>query len=168
MSKKSTLLLKRVFVELNTRIRRINRQRRGEGLSETRPCEVTLLGQMSLLVDPRASEALSLAQTADLDALLKMDHAVKEEFKKILRAEGLIYDEDSPLIWIPKDAKIRKVIDVGSITIKAIDAESALVSKAVKAPEKNKQLIREAIASEAFPGLVKRLLKNGGKLEDFL
>ncbi len=109
-----------------------------------------------------------MAQTADLDALLKMDHAVKEEFKKILRAEGLIYDEDSPLIWIPKDAKIRKVIDVGSITIKAIDAESALVSKAVKAPEKNKQLIREAIASEAFPGLVKRLLKNGGKLEDFL
>ena len=48
-----------------------------------------------------------------------------------------------------------------------IDPESALVSKAVKGPEKNEQLVREAIASTKFPNLVQRILLNGGKLENF-
>jgi hypothetical protein len=51
--------------------------------------------------------------------------------------------------------------------VESIDVESALVSKAVKAPRKNKQLIREAIASGKFPELVDRILENGGKLENF-
>ena len=42
------------------------------------------------------------------------------------------------------------------------------VSKAVKAPEKNKQLLRQAIASSQFPNLVDRILGNGGKLESFI
>ena len=42
-----------------------------------------------------------------------------------------------------------------------------LVSKAVKAPEKNRQLLRQAIASGEFPTLVDRILKHGGRLEDF-
>ncbi len=54
-----------------------------------------------------------------------------------------------------------------NVTVDTIDPESALVSKAVKAPVKNRQLIRQAIASGAFPNLVERLLKHGGKLEDF-
>lgn len=41
------------------------------------------------------------------------------------------------------------------------------VSKAVKAPAKNRQLIREAIVSGEFKTWVDRILKNGGKLEDF-
>jgi len=54
------------------------------------------------------------------------------------------------------------------VIVEAIDPESALVSKAVKAPQKNKQLIREAIASEEFPTLVDRILENGGRLENFI
>ncbi len=49
-----------------------------------------------------------------------------------------------------------------------IDAESALLSKAICAPQKNKQLIREAIASGKFPDLVARIIENNGKVDYFL
>ncbi len=71
------------------------------------------------------------------------------------------------LIWLPTDAQFQPLFDYENIEVRVLDPESALVSKAVKAPTKNKQLIREAIASEKFPTLVDRILKHGGKLEDF-
>jgi hypothetical protein len=42
------------------------------------------------------------------------------------------------------------------------------VSKAVHAPQKNRQLIRQAIASGKFPDLVDRIIENDGKLDFFL
>ena len=54
------------------------------------------------------------------------------------------------------------------VRVKLLDAESALVSKAVKAPKKNKLLIVDAIASEKFPNLIERIEKNGGDLKFFL
>ena len=52
--------------------------------------------------------------------------------------------------------------------MKLIDAESVLVSKAIHAPEKNKHLIRQAIASGKFPDLVNRIIENNGQLDYFL
>ncbi|NBW99593.1 hypothetical protein EBR03_08485 [bacterium] len=122
---------------------------------------------MSLLVNKKVSTILSLAQTADRDAQLDMDSVVKKELTSILKKYGLIYDEDSKLIWIPPGAKFEILFDLKNVVVKSIDPESALVSKAVKAPEKNKQLIREAIASGKFKTLIARIEKNGGKLEFF-
>jgi hypothetical protein len=160
--------LERLFTELNARIEEINRERREEGLFAVPMAKVRLLGQMSLLAHEKVSTLLSLAQTGDLDALLTMSQVVKDELKKFLKREGLIYDEDSYLIWIPPNAKFEKMFDFDHVIVESIDPESALVSKAVKAPKKNAQLIREAIASEKFPGLVNRILESGGKLEDFV
>jgi hypothetical protein len=52
--------------------------------------------------------------------------------------------------------------------VKLIDAESTLVSKAIHAPQKNKQLVRQAIASGKFSKLVDRIIENNGKLDFFL
>jgi len=52
--------------------------------------------------------------------------------------------------------------------VKSIDAESILVSKAIHAPQKNKQLIRQAIASGKFPDLVDRIIENNGTLGLFI
>lgn len=160
--------LKELFGELNARIEEINCERKAEGNFPLSKSQVKLLGQVSLLNNKRVSAILTLAQTGDLDALLTMDHIVKDELKEVLRRHGLIYDEDSYLIWIPPGAKFKKVFSFACVVVESIDPESALVSKAVKAPAKNKQLIREAIASEEFPTLVDRILKNGGKLENFI
>ena len=81
---------------------------------------------------------------------------------------GLIYDEDSHLTWIPAKTKEVQLFRFKNIDVKLIDAESTLVSKAIQAPQKNKQLIRQAIASDKFPDLVDRIIGNNGKLDFFL
>jgi hypothetical protein len=160
--------LERLFMELNTRIERLNRVRRDKGLLSTPKSKVQILGQMSLLANEKVSLLLSLAQTGDFDAFLRMDHAVKIELLQLLKREHLIYDEDSSLVWIPPRARFELMLDLNHVLVELINPESALVSKAVKAPEKNKQLIREAITSGAFPTLVDRILENDGKLENFI
>ena len=160
--------LAELFRALDARIQEINGERREEGLSPLARAKVQLLGQLSLLADESASLMLALAQTADMDALLSMDHVVKVELQKLLRSHGYIYDEDSPLIWIPPGSEFVGFLRLESVDVESIDPESALVSKAVKDPAKNKQLIRQAIASNRFPALVDRILGNGGKLENFI
>jgi hypothetical protein len=157
-----------LFETLDRRVEVINQDRRRQGLFALSKARVQILGQISLLVHARASAVLSLTQTADLDATLTMDDAVKEELKSLLKNNGYVYDEDNSLIWIPEGAKFLPFLELNNIVVESIDPESALVSKAVKAPEKNGQLIRQAIASNQFPTLVDRILKNGGKLEAFL
>jgi hypothetical protein len=153
---------------LNRRIDDINQDRRHEGLFPLPRARVQILGQISLLVHEGAAAILNLTQTADLDAALTMGYSVKEELKSLLRNKGYIYDEDSNLIWIPEGAEFLPFLELNNVLVESIDPESALVSKAVKAPDKNRQLIRQAIASNQFPTLVDRILKNNGKLEAFL
>jgi hypothetical protein len=160
--------LEKLFIELNHRIEKLSRERRDEGLLPIPKSKIQILGQMSLLANEKVSLLLSLAQTGDFDARLKMEHFVKKELQELLKERHLIYDEDSPLVWIPPGAQFELLSDLKHVVVESIDPESALVSKAVKAPAKNKQLIREAIASDVFPTLVDRILKNGGKLEDFV
>jgi len=161
-------LLATLFADLNQRVLDINVERINEGTIPIPKSQVRLLGQISLMSHERVSAYLSLVQTNDLDALLQMEYVVKVEFKKLLNELGLIYDEDSYLIWIPPGARFDPLFNLETVEVHIIDAESALVSKAVKAPEKNKQLIREAIASGQFSKLLDRILASGGKLEDFL
>lgn len=157
-----------IFNELDKKIEQINLERRSEGLPTFPKGEVKLLGQMSLLSNDNVSLVLSLAHTGDMDAFLKMDYIIEKALKEILVKHGFIYDDDSYLIWIPNGTTFDDLFDLEHVTVKVIDPESALVSKAIKAPEKNKQLIREAIASDKFPNLVERILTNFGKLEDFV
>jgi hypothetical protein len=159
--------LEQLFKELNNRIEQLISERRDEGLLPIPKSKIQILGQMSLLANEKVSLLLSLAQTGDFDAFLRMDHVVKNELQELLKRQNLIYDEDSSLVWIPPKARFEPMFDLNHVVVELIDPESALVSKAVKAPAKNKQLIREAITSGAFPTLVDRILENNGKLEYF-
>ena len=161
-------LLNAIFKKLNERILELNHERKQDGACPIKPCEVTLLGQMSLMANERSALILALAQTGDMDAHLQIENAAKEELKKILTEHGLTYDEDSYLIWIPPCSSFSELFRFSHVVLKSIDPESALVSKAIKAPKKNKQLIQDALASGEFRGLVDRILANGGSLENFL
>lgn len=160
--------LLQIFTELDERLGELDRERRelgGLGLTKTR---VEVLGQMSLLANRQVSAVLSLAYTADLDAKVEDGSPVRFELQKILAREGLVLDPSSNAIWIPPDGKFERMCDLKFVEVELLDAESALVSKAVKAPGKNKELLQEAIASDHFPTLVERILRYGGKLEDFV
>lgn len=160
-------VLRKIFQDLDHRIDEENKERLESGALKIAKAEIKVLGQTSLLAQPELTHQLELAQTGDLDAQLKCDHFVKTELKKILPKYQLIYDEDSGLIFIPKGSKFNELGEYKNLIVKVIDPESALVSKAVKAPEKNKQLIRSALASEEFPSLAERIVKEGGDLKHY-
>ena len=161
-------LIKKIFTDLNQAVELENLQRLKEGTLAIPKSEVLLFGQMSLMLNDSAATILNLIQTGDMDAKLQMDFFTKNKLLDLLEANGLVYDEDSHLVWIPEDAKAIELFKFKNIEVKLIDAESTLVSKAIHAPQKNRQLIRQAIASGKFPNLVDRIIENDGKLDLFL
>jgi hypothetical protein len=161
-------LIKKIFAELNQVIELENLQRLKDGTLTIPKSEVLIFGQMSLMVNESVATILNLAQTGDMDAKLRMDYFAKKKLMDLLEANGLVYDEDSHLTWIPGKAKEVELFRFKNIEVKLIDAESTLVSKAIHAPQKNKQLIRQAIAIDKFPDLVDRIIENNGKLDFFL
>ena len=161
-------LMKKIFTDLNQAVEFENLQRLKEGTLTIPKSEVLLLGQMSLMLNESVVKILNLIQTGDMDAKLRMDYFTKNKLLELLEANGLVYDEDSHLIWIPENAKAIELFKFKNIEVKLIDAESTLVSKAIHAPQKNKQLVRQAIASGKFPELVDRIIENNGKIEFIL
>ena len=161
-------LIEKIFTDLNQAVELENRQRLKDGTLKIPKSEVIIYGQMSLMLNESEARFLNLIQTADMDAQLRMDYFTKNKLMELLKAEGLVYDDDSHLVWIPKDAQTIDLFQFKNIEVKLIDAESALVSKAIHAPQKNIQLIRQAIASGKFPALVDRIIENNGNLEYFL
>lgn len=157
-----------VFTKLNEQIEGENTERRLIGARTIQQAKILVLGQTSLLIQPELTVALTLAQTGDLDAQLSADQFVKMNLKEILPKYGFVYDEDSHLIFIPDESHFTIFLSLAMLEVSVIDPESALVSKAVKAPEKNIQLIRQAIASEAYPNLVDRIINAGGDLKKFI
>lgn len=157
-----------IFNTLNDQIITENNERRDNGSRLIAKSKIHVLGQTSLLVQPEFTYELSLTQTGDLDALLEAENFVKERLKIILLENGFVYDEDSPYIFIPTKTKYSNFLMLPTLEVVVIDPESALVSKAVRAPEKNKFLIRQAIASKNYPNLAERIIENGGKLTDFI
>jgi len=160
--------MKKIFTDLNQAVEIENLQRLKEGTLTIPKSEVLLFGQMSLMLNELVVKILNLIQTGDMDAKLRMDYFTKNKLLDLLKENGLVYDEDSHLIWVPKNAKVIELFKFKNIEVKLIDAESTLVSKAIHAPQKNKQLIRQAIASGKFPDLVDRIIENNGKLEFIL
>ena len=160
--------LRAIFEGISERIDVLNHERRRDGAPPIPRAQVQLLGQISLFCRESVSAILTLAQTGDLDAHLVMENVVKEMLKRELATIGMIYDEDSSLIWIAPGSQFDVLFEFKNVVVQAIDAESALVSKAVKAPEKNRILIREAIACGRFINLAERIVENGGRMENFI
>lgn len=161
-------IITKIINDLNKRLETENQERRKSGALLIAPSKITILGQTSLLIQPEFTYMLNLAQTGDFDAQLRSSHEVKKNLKEILPQYGMTYDEDSDYVFIPKGSQFSDFLKTSLIHVEVIDPESALVSKAVKAPEKNLQLIRQAIASESYPNLVPRIVDNGGLLENFV
>jgi hypothetical protein len=135
-------ILVQIFTELNDRISQENSMSEESGALKIRPVEIKVLGQLTLLANKMVTD--------------------------ILPKYHLVYDSDSVLIWLPPQSQFIDFCDFNFVRVKLLDAESALVSKAVKAPQKNKLLIIEAIASQLFPSLISRIQEHGGNINFFL
>ena len=157
-----------IFTELDRRVTALNLERAEFSGIKIGRSEIRVLGQMSLLTNDWVSHQIVLAETGDLDAHVRADRIVEMELRAILIKNGLVYDESSNEIWIAPQSKFEMLFELSNLTILRLDPESCLVSKAIKAKEKNKILIQEALSSGAFPTLAARIEMNGGSLDYFL
>lgn len=152
---------------LQNRLSRLNLEREKDGLPRLSTLKVKILGQMALSLNNKASNLLHIAQTLDVDAWLEGDFSARNAFKDIIKEIALVYDELSSEIWIPDNAKFEKIIESPELVIEILDPIAALTSKAVKAPNKNKILIVEALAVYGEQ-LAEEIIRYGGDLNFFI
>ena len=116
---------------------------RADGTLPLSGCEFRIVGQTALL---EANLQLHLAATVDVDVISTAHYAVHAHLGELLQEIGLELDPLSDEIWMPTET--RYVALYQGTWVKAWLAEPTfvLISKALKAPYKNKVLIREYLA----------------------
>ncbi len=121
---------------------------------------------MSLLSNPLVQEQIRLFGTVDVDATVRGEYWIQKKFEELLLEEGLELDPVADEIWLPVEATFTTVFSETILTCLRLDPLGALTSKAIKAREKNRILIRQALPVYGAPleGLIK---KYGGDLTYF-
>ena len=123
---------------------------------------IQILGQFSLLLHPEVN--LNLAGTQDFDAKVKAtenEYSLRKKLAGLLHEEGLELESDVHLIWIPSESTFTPILQTQRIRCEVLDPLFALCSKAVKAKEKNKILVRDALKVYGQP-LRDLIEKHGG------
>lgn len=131
--------------------------------------EIVLLGQVALLIDDQVRSSLNPVATIDVDAWLEMDFAVEIEFKKRLVEKGLELDLLSKEIWLRNNYEKELFYEGEYLTCYKVAPLDLLLSKAIKAPKKNKKLIQSALVDDEIGEELIRLIESeGGDLGYFL
>lgn len=123
-----------------------NEERRKDEGFGFKKAKIQILGQMSLFAHPNKIAAkVHLVQTVDLDAKVTAEYLVFQLFKQLIQKHGLSYDEDSEKVWLPAESTYTEIFNSPRVQCEVLDPIFALTSKAIKAPEKNKVLIHQAL-----------------------
>lgn len=117
-----------------------------EGLPRIGRCTLRLLGQMALL-EQRAP--LTLAATNDVDLRGRYPSEVEAELRRLLARAGLELDPAATEIWMPRETTYATLYRGELVTLQVADVDAVLISKALKAPVKNRALIVEYLARGA-------------------
>ncbi len=128
---------------------------------------ITIMGQLALLLHPEAKlDQLDLAATRDLDAIVKGANQTFLELKKQLEKIHFIYDMDSEKIWLPQSYTTIHFYHSSKLVVDIVDPIFILISKALKAKEKNKKLMQQALKIFGKE-LKEKLTKEGADLAYF-
>jgi hypothetical protein len=142
-----------------------NIEARAEGLLSLPACTVHLFGQSALL---ELGVQLKLAVTNDVDVRGDYSSAVEAELRRLLKHAGRELDPIGDEIWMPKETQYKVLFRGQFVTLKVADVDAILISKALKAPRKNRALIVEYLARGATPRFMRLARKYGVDLESFV
>src|SRR5690606_24578662 len=107
--------------DYDTRLAAANAERARDDLPRLPRVELRVLGQMSLFAHAASRAALPLVATADFDATLDGDWAMRALLNETLKQHGLVYDELSAEIWIPPGATFTVIYDTPQLRAEALD-----------------------------------------------
>jgi len=142
-----------------------NLEARAEGMLTHPPCTIHLLGQTALL---ELGVPLRLAVTNDVDVHANYGAAIEAELRRLLKQAGKELDPLGEEVWMPRETRYQRLYAGEFVTLKVADADAVLISKALKAPRKNRALIVEYLARGATPRFMQLAHKYRVDLEAFL
>lgn len=158
-------MLAKIAEKLDDWVLERNLEAREEGIPLLRTCRIRVLGQMALL---EGGEALPLAFTNDVDVYADYEGAVEAEFRRLLEQEGKQLDPQGNEIWMPRETEYSNLFVGRYVTMQVADVDAVLLSKALKAPAKNRTLIVEYLARGASKRFLEMAKKYKLELEQFL
>ena len=118
--------------------------------------EIKVVGQTALI---EANVQLALLATTDVDVFTKAQWEITKKLDELLQQQGRHLDPLSSEIWMPKETKYDVIFSGQHVEGSLAQADYVLLSKALKAPGKNQNLITEYLAkgaSERFLALATR------------
>jgi hypothetical protein len=127
---------------------RRNLEARAEGTLRIGRCTLRLLGQMALF---EQHAPLTLAATKDVDLRGRYPTEVETELRRLLASKGLELDPVATEIWMPRETTYATLYAGELVVLEVADVDAVLISKALKAPVKNRPLIIEYLARGASP-----------------
>lgn len=148
--------LAQIFRALDQWVARENIRARAEGTPAHKSCSVRVLGQSALWA---AGVDLTLTATQDLDAYADYEWAVQRELERLLAEKGKVLDPHGHEVWMPRETRYNPLYQGTFVEALVADADAVLISKALKAAEKNGALITEYLskgASERFFELARK------------
>jgi hypothetical protein len=149
-------MLRDIAAELDRWVVEQNFEAEQEGLAPIERCTIRVLGQAALM---EADLPLALASTQDVDVRADCTDSVQKKFEELLRRRGRTLDPLGHEAWMPRETRYRPIYDGRQIRLSIAEPEAVLLSKALKAPSKNRSLITEYLAvgaSERFLALARK------------
>ncbi len=138
------MALDAVFERLEQWVTAENKSATIEGFQLLPKSDFRVVGQTALL---EANLQFNIASTVDVDVLNNAKHEVVAKLSELLIAEGLELDPLSNEIWMPSETRYLEIFRGDWIEATRAETEYIMVSKALKAPTKNKVLLRNYIAT---------------------
>lgn len=157
--------LVQLFRALDQWVAKDNVRARAEGTLPYERCTIRVLGQAALSA---ADLDLTLTVTQDLDAYADFEWAVQQELERLLAKEGKVLDPHGREVWMPRETRYGPLYEGRHVEVLVADADAVLISKALKAPEKNKALITEYLAKGASERFFELAQKYEVDLEQFV
>ena len=103
-----------------------------------------ILGQTALI---EAQIDLELAATMDVDAYANpADWVITQKFDELLHGSGRHWDPHSSEIWMPEETEYTPLYTGRAVDALLAAPEYVLLSKAIKAPIKNRNLMIEFLS----------------------
>ena len=157
--------LAEIFRALDQWVARENIRARAEGTPAYRSCSVRVLGQSALWA---AGVDLTLTTTHALDANADYEWAVQRELERLLAENGKVLDPHGHEVWMPRETRYNPLYRGTFVEALVADADAVLISKALKAAEKNRALVTEYLAKGASERFFELARKYRVDLEQFV
>ncbi len=136
-----------------------------DGRPPLRACSIRVLGQAALF---ESKLLLELLATRDVDVKADYEEAVRTRFAELLEKRGFELDPLGQEAWMPRETRYETAYAGKFVRLEIAEPEAVLVSKGLKAPEKNRALLTEYLASEPSERFLALAQKYRLELEQFV